>query len=155
MNMRNLLLPAALAVLLGPTMNAATPATPGAGPNAQPAALAAGESSALQQGMPAAAVRQLRGQPDEIKAMNAPSGKAEVWVYKREVGSRMDRVLVSSADIVTNIIDGSGRPHQVSTPGPMRFHDVHRVTEEVTEVLMFNDHFVTQKVSRRERQTFD
>ena len=84
--------------------------------------------------------------------MKAPNGKAEIWVYVKEIGSRVDRVGIPTADIVTYSQGADSGMRQTITPGVVQFHDVRYVTEEITEVLLFNDHYVTQKVSRRERQ---
>jgi hypothetical protein len=84
--------------------------------------------------------------------MKAPSGKAEVWVYLNEVSRRMDRIDRSTSDIVVNVTESDGSVRQKITPGQVRFEDVHYVTEDVIEVLLFNDHYVLHKIARRERK---
>jgi len=130
--------------------------TPGLAGAADPAPQVPAKSAALSPnltlGLPAEQVRRVLGQPLEVKPMKAPNGKAEIWVYVKEIGSRVDRVGIPTADIVTYSQGADSGMRQTITPGVVQFHDVRYVTEEITEVLLFNDHYVTQKVSRRERQ---
>jgi hypothetical protein len=107
---------------------------------------------ALKQGDPVAKLRGLLGEPVEARPMKAPSGKAEVWVYLNEVSRRMDRIDRSTSDIVINVTESDGSVRQKITPGQVRFEDVHYVTEDVIEVLLFNDHYVLHKIARRERK---
>ena len=39
----------------------------------------------LAKGMEGTAIRQLIGQPDEIRGLNSPDVKAEKWIYRRKV----------------------------------------------------------------------
>ena len=110
--------------------------------------------AALKVGATADEVRQLFGKPDEIRPMEAPNGKAEVWVFVKELRTRVERIGFPSPAITSTVTSADGTTHQFSTPGDLIYHDVHYVTEETTEVLMFNDHFVAQKASRKERQQF-
>jgi hypothetical protein len=107
---------------------------------------------ALKQGDPADKVKKLLGNPDETRPMKAPSGKAEIWAYMKEVSRRVDRVDRSTPDTVINVTESDGSVRQKITPGQVRFEDVHYVTEDVVEVLLFNDHYVLHKISRRERK---
>ncbi len=113
------------------------------------------KESALKPEMPAAAVRELMGKPDEIRPMKTPDGKAEIWAYNREVSIRMERIEVPTAPIVTTLVDANGVAHQSQTPGPPEYHNLSHITEETTELLMFNDRYVTHKVSRHERQSYE
>ena len=81
--------------------------------------------------------------------MKIEMGKAEVWRYERQVGERVEQI-------------GAAMPNMVSVPGPnnttstmqsgekIEVRQVHHVTTEVVELLMFNDHYVTQKSSCRQ-----
>ncbi len=145
MNLRKLLLCALLVALLVPRISASTPE----------AAVPAGKESpapALKQGTPAADVKKLLGEPTETKPMKAPNGKAEVWVYVREVSRRTEQLRVSTPDVVINTTESDGTIRQHVTPGQVAFQDVQYLTEETSEVLMFNDHFLAQKTSRSERK---
>jgi hypothetical protein len=113
---------------------------------------------ALKWAMPAEAVRQIMGRPDEIKPMNAPKGKAEIWVFTRELNQRVERLPVGAVPIMatTYEIDGSchdkkmGRAHSQQIGETVVYGDLHYATLETVEVLMYNEHFVTQKVSRQD-----
>ena len=118
----------------------------------------AGPESALQWAMPADAVRRIMGQPQEVKPMEAPNGKAEIWIYTRQLGTHMDRIPIGAVPIMTtnSTVVGSGNN---TRPGPATqqkigesivYADVVVATVETVEVLMFNDHFVTQKVTRQD-----
>jgi len=125
------------------------------------AASAAAEAAAqtklagLKLEMPADTVRQLMGTPDEVRPMKTPDGKAEVWAYTRVVNIRMERIEVPGSPIITTVVDYSGTAHQSQTPGPPSFRNVSRITEETTELLMFNGRYVTHKLSRHERRSFE
>jgi hypothetical protein len=153
MNSRILLLASSFIVLPAAGVGVMAAASPEA--SAKPPAVAPdAPASALKQGMSADEVRHLMGKPDEIRPMKAPNGKAEVWVFTREIGRRVDRVGLPSASIVTTVVSVDGTMRQQTTPGPVQYHDVYYVTEETVELLMFNDHFLLQKVHRRERQVY-
>ena len=148
MTLRKLLLPASFLLLLVPAISAATAETPAkAGPVGADAT-----AGALKQGMPAAAVKKALGEPAETKPMKAPNGKAEVWVYVREISRRTEQLSATTADVVFNTTESDGSIRQHVTPGQVTLHDVQYLTEETTEVLMFNDHYLTQKVTRAERK---
>ena len=156
MNLRHLLLPVSLTVMLGSALPVAALAATENAPNAKPAAVApAAPDRGLKKDMPAAEVRKLLGEPAEVRVLKAPSGKAEVWVFVREISHTVDRIPVSTPDIVTSVTDATGHSHTMTVPGETRFQTVHTIVEETTEVLMFNDHFVTGKVSRAKRQSVD
>jgi outer membrane protein assembly factor BamE (lipoprotein component of BamABCDE complex) len=79
---RPLALIAVLAGCVNPPSSPA-PANAGAGPTA--AAADDHPERALKKGMTADQVRQIMGAPVEIKPKPAPTGTAEVWVYRRTV----------------------------------------------------------------------
>lgn len=120
-----------------------TPAKPAAASPDKP-------ESALTRAMPANAIRKVMGKPQAVKPMKAPEGKAEIWVYEREIDDRVDRVPVGSEPIIVTTYNGDGKavPHTVGEN--IKFADLHRTTVETVELLVFNDRYVTQKVSRRE-----
>ena len=106
----------------------------------------------LKPGQSADAIKALLGEPGEIRPMDSPKGKAEVWVYLKEVSRRMDRIDVSTPDVVINVTESDGSVRQKITPGLVRFQDVHYLVEDVNEILLFNDQYVVHKVTRRERK---
>ena len=90
------------------------------------------------------------GEPVEIKPFKAPNGKAEIWVYRREFNERTQRVQVGAVPITTTSFGSDGKPYTQTIGEDIKFADVHLATEETDELLMFNDHFLTGKISRRE-----
>ena len=152
----NFLLAVSLLALLLPGAAAAAPApSDKAIPDSKPAAVSPDSpESALKQAMGADAVRKILGQPEEIKPLKAPNGKAEIWVYKRQVNRRVERVQVGTIPITTTVVGSDGVAHQQTLGEDIKFADLHRVTEETVEVLMFNDHYVTHKVTRRELKQY-
>lgn len=154
MNFRKSLLSASLVLLLVPGISAASsaPAEAGAKKDKPAAADSANPLSALKEGMPAEAVRKLLGKPGEIKPMKAPEGKAEVWVFTREISRRVEQMQITTPDVIVNMKEPDGSTRQHITPGQVQMQDVHYLTEETAELLMFNDRYVVHKVSRGERK---
>jgi hypothetical protein len=64
----------------------------------------------------------------------------------------MDRIDRSTSDTVVIVTEADGSVRQKVTPGQVRFEDVHYVTEDVIEVLLFNDRYGLHKTMRRERE---
>lgn len=96
------------------------------------------------------------GKPDEIKPMKAPNGKAEIWVYKRETNERTERVPVGAVPITVTTFSADGKSSSMQTIGEdVKYANVRFTTEETVELLMFNDHFLTGKISRQEIKHYD
>ena len=110
--------------------------------------------SALTKAMPADAVRKIMGAPRAIRPMKVPEGKAEIWIYQRLTNERVERVAIGSIPITISVVGGDGKAHQQTIGEEMKYADLHHATEETVELLMFNDHYVTSKVSRREVKRF-
>ncbi len=147
MNLRNNFLTTALALLLTPLIVAAAPDA-----KAKNAPAPTAPEAALKPGMSAAAVKQLLGTPIEVRAMATPNGKAEVWVFTRQTGTRVERLGFPSAEIITYLMGADGKPREQKTPGPIQYQNVLHILEESSELLMFNDEYVTHKTYRRERR---
>ena len=119
--------------------------------------------SSLQWAMPAAVVRQIMGLPETVRPMPAPHGKAEVWVFMRQVGERVDRIPVAAVPIIatTYVIDGGckqrlgGRAIEQKVGETIQYADLYVTTVETVEVLMFNEHFVAHKVSRQDVKRYN
>lgn len=154
MQTRNILPVLLLLSLVTPTLQAAsaggseTKKIPA--PTVQP-----GKQSALKTGMAAGTVMDVLGKPALIRPMPTATGKAEVWIYSRQISNRVDRVAFPAPDVVTDFTTPDGMHTQTVSPGAVQFHDVHYVTEETVEVLMFNNHYVTEKTTSVERQLYE
>jgi hypothetical protein len=99
--------------------------------------------------MPSETVIKIMGQPAEVKPMKTQEGKAEIWVYRRQVADRVDYVVISTP-IISTVPDGRGSTRTVVTGERTDNQEQHHITTDVIEVLMFNDHYVTQKITRTE-----
>jgi len=110
--------------------------------------------TSLKKGMAAKEIEQLLGKPAEVKAMNAPNGKAEVWVYRQQIGEVIKQIQVGSKPITVMVrgTDGTDRP-QVISEEPI-FKMQHDITEETLSLLMFNDHFAEKKITSAVRREF-
>ncbi len=119
--------------------------------------------SMLQWAMSADTVRQIMGQPDKIRPMKAPNGKAEIWVFTRQLNPRVDRVPVTTIPIMTttNIVIGSSNDKKSGPTLDQKigetivYGDLFSATVETVELLMFNEHFVKQKISRQNVRHFN
>lgn len=119
--------------------------------------------AALKWAMPSAAVREVMGQPDEIRSLPAPKGKAEVWVFRRPVSRRVDRVVVGAVPIMSTTyqVNGScrekrpGRAIDQKIGETLLYANLFVTTVEKVEVLLFNEHFVTSKVTRGEERSYN
>ena len=96
---------------------------------AQPAATATnGPEHSLQKGMTAEAVRNIMGEPAEIKPMQVPAGKAETWIYHRTTSGINQQVML-----------GTEMVQQFET------------VDETISLLMFNDKLMDQTTSTKRR----
>ena len=152
MKTRNLLLSVPLFILLigGASVASASTSAKGEPKTRLAAASPDGPESALREAMPADVVRKIMGEPLEIKPMKAPDGKAEIWVFRRQVNIRVERVPIGSIPITVSTIGADGKPHEQTVGENIQYGDMHRATEETVQLLMFNDHYLTHKITRQE-----
>lgn len=104
----------------------------------------------LQQGMPAAEVLKLLGKPGEVKPMEAPTGKAEVWVYTTREEVSRERFEVASHPITTLVRDREGTERTVVIGHEPVYATQKRILVRTYQVLMFNDHFLNDKITIEE-----
>ncbi len=156
MNTRNLILTASFIALLVQGASAASPSTPDKVTTGFNLAAVSPQNpeSALKQAMPADTVRQIMGQPDEIKPMKAPSGKAEIWVYTRKINECVEQVEIGSVPVTVTVTGLDGKLTQQTISEKIQYRDLHRYAEETVELLIFNDHYLTHKISRRELKSY-
>jgi len=140
----------ALALLFSPAYASSTTNAPKAeATNASPRpATAEAPENALKRAMAVADVKRIMGEPAEVKPMAAPTGKAEIWVYRRKIGDSWVQIQTASKPIVISSTDSNGLLHQTTIGEEPIFTNEHRVTEDVVSLLMFNDHFLERKVTR-------
>ncbi len=134
-------------------------ATPSPAPvTARPASTAAaapdGPEARLKKGMTAAAVRQIMGDPAEIKPMKAPTGKAETWIYHRTVIGLEEQVQVGTRSTDISSMQGSssaGMPRLIEEPIYRRQTPV---TDVTTNLLMFDDTLIDWNQTARTRMEY-
>ncbi len=139
-------IPAVLAAFLVSCANTPTPSQPDT-TAAAPTATAVGEGPehALQKGMTAEAVKQIMGNPAEIKLMVTTTGKAEVWVYHRTVFGHVEQVQVGSQVIKDSTSGSDGVVHTATLAEvPIYKQAVHKDLETIS-LLMFDGKFISQK----------
>ncbi len=161
---RNRRLPVLIGLLVVAASAVAASAADGGTAKEQPGTAAGKKPEAtLKWAMPSAAVREVMGQPDEIRSLPAPQGKAEVWVFCRPVSHRVDRVVVGAVPIISTTYQTNGSCRE-KRPGraveqkigeTLQFANLFVTTVEKVEVLLFNEHFVTSKVSRQEERSYN
>ena len=120
-------------------------------------------AAALKWAMSNAEVRQVMGQPDEIRSMAAPQGKAEIWVYSRPLSHRIEQMVVGTVPIMSTTyeVNGSckekkaGRAIEQKIGETIQYGSLHVRTVEKVEVLLFNQHFVKAKVTQQEVRSYN
>lgn len=91
----------------------------------------------LQKGMTAEAVIELLGKPLQVKPMNSPEGKAEIWVYRR-LANKWTTQTAATTDTVM-LYSGLGLDHDGIRPVTVPSLRTERVrVYQVTSLLMFN-----------------
>jgi hypothetical protein len=129
-----------LALLAGcsaATTSSPAPAAPATSPTAP--LVPGGPEARLKKGMTATAVRQIMGDPAEIKPMKAPTGKAAIWIYHRSIIGMEEQVQVGTRSTDISSMQGSssaGMPGKIEEP---IFRRQTPVTDVTTNLLMFDD----------------
>ena len=97
----------------------------------------------LEKGMTAETVRKLIGEPNEIKKLKSPEGKAETWVYRREIGVRFIDVAAGTRQVPAYV--GVGGTDGMGTRTEIIYRKKRVIIYRVTSLLMFNDRLVLAK----------
>lgn len=101
----------------------------------------------LKVGMTAELIRKQLGAPVEIKPMESPVGKAEVWVYNIERTVDTTQVATSTRDMPAFTITMSG-PGTVNVPEPV--YSLADKKQDITlSLLMLNGRLIAQTSSVR------
>ncbi len=108
----------------------------------------------LEKGMTAETVRKLIGEPKEIKKLDSPEGKAESWIYRREIGARFMDVAAGTREVPAFVgigqgMDGMGkRTEMIITKRRV-------IIYRVTSLLMFNGQLVLAKQVDEQSDTYE
>ena len=147
-NLAPILFSAAALVLAAGCSTTPVPSAPvaAATPAVRPgdAALLVGPEAGLKKGMRADAVRRIMGSPTEIRAMKAPSGKAETWIYRRTVTGHVQQVEVGVRSTPITDVAGAAQglmPKSIDEPIMQQETEVYDVA---VNLLMFDDVLIEQ-----------
>ncbi|HVU25134.1 MAG TPA: hypothetical protein VHE13_13490 [Opitutus sp.] len=141
----------AIAGLLG----MAVPAAAANAAGSKPADAEQGTTKAkptLAKGMTADEVLKAVGKPAEVKPMKTETGKAEEWIYRRELGKRVVRV--ASGEREVPVFDGMGLGSgAMKTRHEIIYTSKHVTVYQVTTLLMFDGKLIlaNQKVEQDDR----
>jgi hypothetical protein len=101
----------------------------------------------LQPDMPAQKVLEIMGKPDSVAVLRTDSGNAEVWTYRREVGNIAERTTFDASGAPA-VEDTFYRDDTRAQALPADYHGAQHITTQVIQILMFNDRYAAQKVTR-------
>lgn len=139
----------ALALLAGCT----TPAPSSAQANQPaPSKAAASDDPAqkLKPGMSPTEVREVMGQPDLIRPMEAPIGTSEVWVFHRDVLSNVGLAITGTRE-VPYVDPLTGVTRTIHEPV---YNQQTVTTRDRLELLWFDGKLVTWKIVRDRSQSY-
>jgi hypothetical protein len=104
--------------------------------------------------MTAEEVKHIMGTPAEIKPMESPTGKAEVWIYRRTMPGRVEQIQVGSQVIKDSSSGSDGMVH-TATIAEVPIYKQAVYTDLVTvSLLMFDDRFISQKRTVEKRRDY-
>lgn len=104
--------------------------------------------------MSAEEVKRIMGEPVEIRPMSSPTGKAEVWVYRRMSSSPIRQVQVGTHFTNVTTIGGDGQAHVAQTIEEPVFAQQIEIVDETISLLMFDGKLIEQKESAQKRQEY-
>jgi hypothetical protein len=146
-----LLVPAALAALLVSCTSTPASSNPGNAASPTVATVGNGPEKSLQKWMTADAVRQIMGEPAEIKPMQTTVGKAEVWVYHRTGNSTIQQVQVGTRSTNVTSVGADGMAHLAQTVEEPVFAQQIEIVEETVSLLLFEGKLIEQKTTSQKR----
>ncbi len=106
----------------------------------------------LKKAMSVGEVIKIMGQPRDRTPLKPPTGKAEIWVYSRQISDVSTQVEVGSKPITDTVVGGDGKARTVVVSSEPIFKNAHMITDEEVSLLMFNDHFVQAKITQKRRR---
>lgn len=116
-------------------------------------ATAAQNRPALDKGMTAEQIQQAIGKPQEIRPMQSPEGKAEVWTYRRVISRTVDQVATNTMQMPAF---GGGMMSEALQPTTaLRFSMTYRTRYQVTALLMFNGALVSARQWQEQTTSYE
>ena len=148
-------IPAALFALLAGCSSLPPPSpAKDAGAGSTVTAVSSGPERTLQKGMTAEAVKRIMGEPAEITPMPSPTGKAEIWVYRRTSSIPIQQVPVGTRSTDITTVGGDGQAHLAQRIEEPVFALQIQIVDETISLLMFDGKFIEQKESVQKRMEY-
>jgi hypothetical protein len=108
---------------------------------------------ALEKGMTEETIIEIIGKPMEVRPMEAPDGKAEMWIYRQETGQRSVQVVVGEREIPA--YTGVGNANEgMRTTKELIYGTKHVKTYRVTSLLMFNGQLTVARQTQEQSETY-
>lgn len=108
----------------------------------------------LQKGMTADAVIELVGKPLQVKPMNSPEGKAEIWVYRRLADKWTTQTAATTETVM--VYAGLGLDNDGIRPLTVPSQRTERVrVYQVTSLLMFNGTLIEARQRYEKERVID
>lgn len=152
MKMRTLLIGLGATMLAATLGNARAEPTRSRGGAAD--ARASGPAKQLEKGMTAEGIIALIGKPAEVRAMDVPEGKAEVWTYRRLLNEQV-RQNAASVTMVPAFKGMNGDGPIIGDTPELNYHLEHVRDYQVTSLLMFDGKLVVGRQRIQREHTID
>jgi hypothetical protein len=100
-------------------------------------------------------VAKIMGKPASVQPIEAPTGKAEIWVFDTILSEKSERVLTGSRPITTVVVgaDGVSRLAQIGTEETYRTERRKRIRR--TSLLIYNDALLNLKSAIEEQRAYE
>jgi hypothetical protein len=109
---------------------------------------------ALDRGMSAAEVKAIVGQPLQVRPMKTAEGNAEVWTYRRELENHT-RQTATQIEFVPAFSGIGATGQSMIRTRPQEVYSLENiVTDQVTELLMFDGQLVKGKQWNESRRSY-
>ncbi|HUG12112.1 MAG TPA: hypothetical protein VMM36_13925 [Opitutaceae bacterium] len=102
-------------------------------------AAAPGGKPAIAKGMSAAMIRQLIGEPLEVKKMAAEGARAESWIYRRNAGIEVTQEAVFLEEVYAFVGLGYGDKDNIGLVKVPALRLKHTTVTQVTALLLVED----------------
>ena len=103
-----------------------------------------GPESTLQKGMTAEAAKAIMGEPNEIKPMKTPAGKAEIWIYRRRVQGSVQQIMVGMKSTPIMTTNSNGQMVATQTIDEPILRQQTEIIDETINLLMFDGKYTEQ-----------
>ena len=109
----------------------------------------------LEKGMTADAVVKMIGQPKEVKELPSKDGKAETWIYRKQVGIRNIDIPNGQREVPVFMGMLSSGADSMKMTTEILYIKRRIAVYQVTSLLMFNGQLVLAKQTLEESENFE